>query len=975
MRFQNSRLALNQLGPRSGRQIAVLFMAALAAFIPANAGSFALPPGFAIQRILSEPDIINPMTLCVDEEGSLWVSEAHTYRWGPEGSPFQPPGNPIKRVKFGTNGEPEGVLVAADGFPEPVMGIHVHDGQLYATSLNELFVMDIAPDGRLRNRRLLVRDAAVPWNPFGMYRVQAGPDAKLWLSIADHPATEPVTLTGSDGRVVRLRGQSGGLVRCNLDGSRLEIVAQGFRAPFSFDIDPWGRLWQISNGEGSPNLYALVIPGLDYGYATREVSYDWLAGREALSPPVTYMGTGASTAALHYYSSMFPPEYWGGIFIANWGSHGANPPDREIRRFVRAGDAGGGAGGRGAELVEVDKFLTTTDPMFRPTALALAHDGGIYLSDWHGRDDENNKFGRIYKIVYAREGALDPLPVIQSSQEFELAEMAPVQLAELLGHSNHWAREKAVRALTRAGEAALEPLSRVAHDGDPLAAACAVWTLTRLDSFKAAEVLLQAACHADPRVGALALRQLRQFAGHSLGGEGLGVLQTGRPPPPPLFSPEKLEQFAEELLDNPDAELRVEAALAIRSPEGLARGLLAALEIADDPRLRHQIGFELGRRGDEAALHSLRNSADPERRRVGWIAADAARQERSALASVVRDWVIPGSDTLIQADFLERLEAGDLILEEASDKLLALEQLARHPPTKLPFGLILACLEDSDSRLQEAAVRMARRSGSRDARLLEPILRLLDDCPPNRLRLEGVYLMGLEAGKMDAGRWRSWFEDDSSELVIAALRALRQVAQPSELASLVREISPRLAKRHPLLGEEAAFTLGVLEPSGLPGGRPASSLAEVESKILGRLPQASAELGRLAFDSMPANCFVCHATQPGELRMGPSLAGIGRLPAQYLVESILQPSRVIKTGFQTELIETSDGRALSGLVEVRGEQLIVHAASGQREIVPLSGITRRAASPISPMPDGYETILSLAELADLTAFLLSLREE
>jgi type 1 glutamine amidotransferase len=272
--------------------------------------AFTLPPGFSIQLVASEPDIVNPMTMCVDEAGALWITEAHTYRWGTNGSPFAPPTNPIKRIELGPDGHAANTTIAADGFPEPVMGVQVRDGKLYTTCLNELFVMDIAPDGRLANCRLLVKDAATPWNPFGMYRVQVGPDDKLWLCIGDHPGTEPVRLTGSDGRTVRLAGHSGGLVRCERDGSGLEIIAHGFRAPYAFDLDPWGHVWHISNGEGSPNLYVHVIPGMDYGYASGQASYAWLAGQEPLSPPVRDLGAVAQPQYLLAEESPVSARYF-----------------------------------------------------------------------------------------------------------------------------------------------------------------------------------------------------------------------------------------------------------------------------------------------------------------------------------------------------------------------------------------------------------------------------------------------------------------------------------------------------------------------------------------------------------------------------------------------------------------------------------------------------------------------------------------
>ena len=84
---------------------------------------FKLPQGFAFHLVAAEPDVANPMTMCVDEQGALWVTEAHTYRWGTNGSPFQPPTNPIKRIELGPDGRAAKTIVAAEGFPEPVIGV------------------------------------------------------------------------------------------------------------------------------------------------------------------------------------------------------------------------------------------------------------------------------------------------------------------------------------------------------------------------------------------------------------------------------------------------------------------------------------------------------------------------------------------------------------------------------------------------------------------------------------------------------------------------------------------------------------------------------------------------------------------------------------------------------------------------------------------------------------------------------------
>lgn len=913
---------------------------------------FTLPAGFTIQLVAAEPALANPMTMCVDERGTIFVTEAHTYRYGPAGSPFQPPTNPIKRIELGPDGRAARVTVVADGFPEPVIGVFAHEGKLYATCLNELFVMDIGSDGSLTNRRLLVKDAARPWNPFGMYRVAVGPDDKLWLSIADHPGSGPVSLTGSDGRTLRLRGQSGGMVRCNRDGSGLELIVQGFRAPYAFDMDPWGHLWHISNGESSPNIYVHVIPGMDYGYHSRPVSYAWLAGKEPLAPPVRDMGAGAHTSALQYFSAQLPREYWGNAFVANWGSHGANPSNRVIKRLLRQRDGRDETGTAGTGWTETEApFLASADPRFRPTCVVLAPDGGLYVTDWHGRDDENDQTGRILKITYA--GAKQPTGPGADA----IARMKPAEQAALLGHPHHLARAQARRALAQAGAVALDPLGAILENGDALAAANAIWTLTRMNTSAAAETMRRALKHPDPRVRAHALRQLRQLPGR-----------------------ESLPALAAPLLGDADGEVRVEAALAQDSPEALGRALLTALEKATEPRLRHQIGFELGRRGDLPSLEKLRGATDPELQHVALIAADAARNESSPLAAAVSGWNLAVSGQDPGGRLVAKLQAGTARLTETSDQLHALEWLEEHPPARPMSDFLLACLRDEDWMVQAAALRATRRAALDTPAVTAATLRLLDLSRPYPMHLQALYTLGTLA---DAGRpeaWLRWLNHEYKPIAIVALRALRQRERPADFANALWPAAREAARGAPALSEEVRLTfrqLGIAEAelAALPAAAtPPADKNQLARAVLARLKGASPALGQLSFSTTRTMCSACHSVRPGELRLGPSLAGLGAsVPPQYLIESILEPSKVIKTGFQLESVGTKDGRVFSGLVESAGAGLLIRALGAPPVTVPLTEVKTRTASAISPMPAGLEAAMTVGELADLTAYLLSLK--
>ncbi len=67
----------------------------------------------------------------------------------------------------------------------------------------------------------------------------------------------------------------------------MERLVHGLRVPYSFEYDPFGQLWVLSNGEGNPDRFVRVIEGVDYHcYSRPAVDNTWLAGNHPLAPPV-----------------------------------------------------------------------------------------------------------------------------------------------------------------------------------------------------------------------------------------------------------------------------------------------------------------------------------------------------------------------------------------------------------------------------------------------------------------------------------------------------------------------------------------------------------------------------------------------------------------------------------------------------------------------------------------------------------------
>ncbi len=944
---------------------------------------FTMRDRYAIRLVAKEPDVVNPMSMCVDRKGAIYVSESSTYRYGIEGSPEKDSLllNPIKRIELGVDGKPAKVSIVAQGFANPVMGIDIFRNKFYATCLNELFVMDIDEEGLLSNKRVLVRDSAHPWNPFGMYRVAVGPDGKLWLAMADHPDSKPVTLTGSDGKVLQLRGQSGGFVRCNRDGSDLELVVQGFRAPFAFDFDTWGHLWAISNGESSPNIYVDVIPGMDYGYHSRKVSYAWLAGKTNLSPPVTEMGSGANTVALHYYGSMFPKDFWGSILIANWGSHGAFPTNRIVRQFVKQiGPVPDSVKVVGEKFREAEPiFLTSADSMFRPVSMTLAPDGGIYLADWHGRDDESDTTGRIFKISYTGR--------IWGKNQFEperMSKMQPKELCKQLGSKNKFVRREAQHLLTALGDESIAPLQQLIEKGNAFEAANAIWTLTQLQSKEAIAAISEGLNHKDARVRALTLRQMRQAAGQSIGGAPITTLSDTniKRTSPVLMSIGALADKAAPLLQDTDPEVRVEAALCQNSSSGITKGLINALEIADSKRLRYQIGFELGRNSDSTTLMQLYDTADPVKYRVALIAGQTAINEKTPLASVVSDWDF-SKDENVGEGLVAKLESGGVFPGDPGDRMMAMEWMEEHPLTLNPnlTGFIMACLQDEDYLVKGTALRVARQRWLQNKQIEEKVrdIMVTKDTLFTFLPIEAMYTVASFSDPGPAEIWLHKIRDTSEHKKTEILRALRQQSRNTAFMKRLWPDALMVVKTEPELAEESAFAF---KKAGIdnrewsqfpqPPKRPVATAA-LSKLITEGLPKASTRRGKWTFYS---SCISCHANSADDnlYRLGPNLFDIGSSSQpEYLIESILEPNKVLKTGYQLETIETKDQKKFQGQVETLGGNLIVRRRGEPSDTVPMGLVKTRITSHLSPMPEGLYRDMTVRELADLIAYLRSLK--
>jgi putative heme-binding domain-containing protein len=133
--------------------------------------------------------------------------------------------------------------------------------------------------------------------------------------------------------------------------------------------------------------------------------------------------------------------------------------------------------------------------------------------------------------------------------------------------------------------------------------------------------------------------------------------------------------------------------------------------------------------------------------------------------------------------------------------------------------------------------------------------------------------------------------------------------------------------------------------------------------------------GEKLFWSPALNCGSCHKIGNQGTALGPDLSTIGKLRTREdLLESILEPSRRIEPKYAAYVVQTVDGRAMTGLLVKRDENQVVLRDGQNKEIIlAAKEVEVLQPSRVSLMPDGQMAGLTAQEAADLLEYLVTRR--
>ncbi len=124
-----------------------------------------------------------------------------------------------------------------------------------------------------------------------------------------------------------------------------------------------------------------------------------------------------------------------------------------------------------------------------------------------------------------------------------------------------------------------------------------------------------------------------------------------------------------------------------------------------------------------------------------------------------------------------------------------------------------------------------------------------------------------------------------------------------------------------------------------------------------------------------AQCLACHRFGNEGGAVGPELTAVSsRFTHRDILESILEPSKVLSEQYMNAIVTKKDGDEVIGRIAEENDQkvvVIVNPLTPVRVEVMKSDIEKRTLSKVSPMPEGLVNTFTKEEILDLIAYMES----
>jgi len=936
--------------------------------------SFEVIPGFQVELVAAEPEVMDPVDIAWGPDGKMWVVEYADYPLGKDDK-----GIPCGRVRCLEDTDSDGRYEQSTVFLEPIaypMGIMVwRNGVLVTAAPDVFYAEDTNGDGRADVRKTL-------FTGFGQGNQQHRVNHPRW---------------GLDNWVHAANGDSGGTIKSLITGQTVNISgrdirfkpdegsiqAQAGQTQFGTSRDDWGN-WFGCNNSDLGWLYALrdhylrrnphvappsgrvdVTPEHMLYPAGRVISHCDLKHR----PYADWGKPGRCTSVasvMVYRDDLFGPHFTANLFVDD---SVFNVVHREILKP-------NGVLFRGERSPEERQreFLATHDIWFRPSTVETGPDGALWVLDmyrfviehpeWINDDLEKtldlragHDKGRIYRI-YPVDKRPRPIP--------RLDKLDTAGLVAALDSPSGWQRDMAHQMLLwRADRAAVEPLEKmVAGCQRALARVHALCVLEGLGSLQP-EVAIRALGDEHPGVRRHAVRVSESLlnANPSVGESLL-----------------KLEQ---------DDDLHVQMQLAYSLGEWddpRAGRLLGRLEIrhADDLYITAAVMSSATVHIDEMIAEV---TAEP-----GQIAARAPLiTSLMSLAIGLNNHkaighVLEAVTTKSPAGFAKwQYEAMAKLLDGLGQRNLSLAKLSAQTAPELATAMSQAgqmfeaardVAADDDAAVADRtiALRILGRGPGQRSEDLDSLTELLAPQTPLEVQLAAVETIGrLRHDRVPDLLLQGWAEQ-SPKLNSAILEVLisrkewseillDRIADEPKMATILGTAHRDRLSRHPdeAIRKRAESLLG---------------RATTSEEIQASLDKFASVADRKGDPARGKNLFVettcsdCHLLDGVGNDITTDLRTLVDKSPGALLVALVDPNRAVEDKYIEYTAVTADGLILAGmLVEETSTSITLADNKGKLHVVLRRDLDELISMGRSHMPEKLEAKMDLQQMADLFAFI------
>lgn len=962
--------------------------------------TFEVRPGFRLELAAHEPEVMDPIAVSFDERGRLYVVEMRDYS---ERRPEK-----LGRIRRLEDRDGDGYYETSTVFLEslawPTAVTCWGDGVFIGATPDIYYARDTDGDGKADVRELVFTGFASDFAPYATNKlnVQAMFNSFQW---------------GVDGRIHGCASLSGGKVQraesswvrewlgragvkdganppvdmrghdFSFDPRTLELRTETGGGQYGMTFDDAGRKFLCSNSDHLQwvtyeDRHAGRNPWVNLPTPRESIAIDgpaaevfrispdepWRVIRTrwrvtGLVPGLVEGGGRASgyftsaTGLTIYRGDVYGVDYAGDAFVADCGSNLIHRKKLRQRNDDWLGE-------RAADETKRE-FLASRDTWFRPVQFANAPDGCLWMIDMYREIIEHpwslppgikrlldlnsgNDRGRLYRIVPTAT-AQGPL-----RRRVNLAEASTTDLITALAHANGWHRDTAQRLLVeRQDRTAVPRLREILRAQEAATALAHLPALYVLENLRALEdedlvVAMQDASeavrrHAVRLVGwrfdarTIAAASLPAAVGAQLARRATDAAAEVRLETAFTLGlvslPQRVPLLARMLVDTSADEGRVHtlirAAALAAANDDIAEVFREVTRLAADHPASAQIIEILGRRHRDAELNLAfevltARAQDPAALRLAVSLGDGLRRAGTTLAAV------DARERLKPLQVVARRVAGDA---QSPRQLEALRFLGLLPADASRESLLAALAKGQSAAAQRVAVEELLRADA--AEVSDQVFQRWEALAPEprTAAIDALLRRATGAARvLDALTARQAVPADLTAAQVAALRAHADAAVKERAIALL--------------------------------GAPAASRNEALARALPALNlKGDARRGR---DVVAAQCAPCHRLGGQGNALGPDLESIRSQPKEKLLVAIIDPNREVQPNYLAVTVETKDHEEHTGmLASDTAAGLTLRQAGGVLTTIPRDQVARFKPEGRSLMPEGFESTLTLPQLADL----------